>query len=297
MSTNNPDTKHLPFVKLVTSGVSYIAIDGRYPIDLDAVKFAVAVCNPRYGIGADYLLMLEMSATEDFKLSCFAPDGSLVTPAGGARVAAKFLHLLDVLNAEERALTFETKSKNMHVEIIGQADKVRMDMGSPSFDACIAGEAPLTQNQIPKLQLEGISDPVIPVTFSELHCVVFTSGVDYLDITELAVNIESSDAFGARVHIEFAEIVDPERIKMRIWAPGKGEVLAHDEAIAAVMAAAIRCRKVASTVHVKTLEDEFELHWNRERDRIYLVGFTQVCFRGVVDVESLIACTERTKLN
>ena len=126
---------------------------------------------------------------------------------------------------------------------------------------------------------------------------VFTSGVDYLDIAELVPQVEASGAFPDGVHVEFAEVIDPERIKLRIWVHGQGEVLAHDEAIAAVMAAAIHSGKVAATVHLETPEDEFEAHWNRERDRIYLIGSTQVCFSGVVDVASLIACTERTKLN
>ncbi len=281
------DLKNLPFLKIVASGIGYIVVDGRYPLGFDRASFAKAACDSKRGIGADYLIILEVSSTADYKIDCYSNEGAVSLPLEGVRVAAKFLKTLKVLGQEKRSVEFETLSSNYHTHIIGSGDKVRVDFGEPLFEEIepeILGDEEKSEETT--ACFAEILENCIFAQFSNPHCVCFLKEIDTFDMEDCIKQLQAKVSLPKNCFIEFAQVLDPGNIRLRIWDPKVGEIFVHDEAVVAATAVGVHNEQLASVVRAKTLEDEFAVHCNDEN--IAFVGVTRICFQGEVDVESLL---------
>ncbi len=89
------------------------------------------LCNRRFGIGADQLLLLYPSSIADFKMRIFNADGSEVEMCGnGMRCLAKYIW--DRNLSDKNILNIETLAGIIRPEKAGEM--VRVDMGGPIFE-------------------------------------------------------------------------------------------------------------------------------------------------------------------
>lgn len=91
------------FEKYQGTGNDFIMIDQRATkyIDHDDQQFIAHLCDRRFGIGADGLILLENSIHNDFKMVYFNADGRQSTMCGnGGRCIVKFAHHLNIFNTE-----------------------------------------------------------------------------------------------------------------------------------------------------------------------------------------------------
>src|SRR5512137_1551237 len=87
---------NLPFVKMHGIGNDFIVIDCRDKAVSDQLTdisgMSRRLCDRRFGIGADQILLLQDSAAADFRMSIFNADGSEVEMCGnGIRCFAKYI--------------------------------------------------------------------------------------------------------------------------------------------------------------------------------------------------------------
>lgn len=89
----------IPFSKYHGTGNDFVLVDNRplfFPKDDQA--FIALLCNRRFGIGADGLILIENAAGFDFRMVYFNADGRTGTLCGnGGRCAVAFAHQLGVL--------------------------------------------------------------------------------------------------------------------------------------------------------------------------------------------------------
>lgn len=92
----------LTFYKYQGTGNDFVIIDNRtlfFPKD-DA-KLVSSLCDRRFGIGADGLILLENDPTEDFKMVYFNADGNQSTMCGnGGRCLVAFAKHLGIIDRE-----------------------------------------------------------------------------------------------------------------------------------------------------------------------------------------------------
>jgi len=83
----------LQFTKMTGAGNDFVLIDDRKTsLNLDWGTLAPRLCDRRYGIGADGLLVLEASNDADFGMKYYNADGSYGGMCGnGGRCAARFV--------------------------------------------------------------------------------------------------------------------------------------------------------------------------------------------------------------
>jgi diaminopimelate epimerase len=112
------------------------------------------------------------------------------------------------------------------------------------------------------------------------HAVVFVENVDALNLAAIGPEFEKHTLFPERVNTEFAQIIDNETIKMRVWERGSGETLACGTGATATLAAACTCGLTGPRAKLQLLGGELLIEWDREENLLYMTGPAEYVFEG-----------------
>ena len=115
------------------------------------------------------------------------------------------------------------------------------------------------------------------------HCVVLCDGIDNLNLAKIGPLFEHHEMFPERINTEFVEIIDENRLKMRVWERGSGETLACGTGACAVAVAAIIkgfCDK-NKDVKIQARGGVLTVKWH-EDDNVYLTGEAVKVFDGEI---------------
>jgi diaminopimelate epimerase len=158
-----------------------------------------------------------------------------------------------------------------------------------------AGEPRLNWDQVPlasqvdttqfPLDLGGTSLPVSAVSMGNPHCVVFVPDAQKAPLTTLGPKIETLPFFPKRTNVEFAQVLDKSRIRMRVWERGVGVTLACGTGACATAVAAIRRNLVGRKVELILDGGSLLIEWRQEDNHVLMSGPTAAPFRGRMDLD------------
>ncbi|MDR3136381.1 MAG: diaminopimelate epimerase [Coriobacteriales bacterium] len=153
--------------------------------------------------------------------------------------------------------------------------------------------------------------PLTCVNMGNPHAVLFWQDVDEqlarsfaadpsdFDITEPGSFLEALvDVFPKKTNVEFAAVVGPNRLAMRVFERGVGETLACGTgACATALAAIILGRaKRSQPVWLQLPGGLLCVRW-RDDGHVLLSGPAQTVFRGSIDLDDLTSCPEPAALD
>ncbi|APQ15824.1 diaminopimelate epimerase [Maribacter hydrothermalis] len=133
------------FYKYQGTGNDFVMIDNRNnQFPKDNVELIAKLCNRRFGVGADGLILLENDENTDFKMMYFNADGRESSMCGnGGRCIVAFAHFLGVIGKETIFVAVDgvheaiiendvisLKMVNVH-EVKEKGDALFMNTGSP----------------------------------------------------------------------------------------------------------------------------------------------------------------------
>jgi diaminopimelate epimerase len=240
----------LKFTKMQGTGNDFVVIDAiNQTIDLnkDQLRF---VADRHFGVGCDQILLVEPpgSADMDFRYRIFNSDGGEVQQCGnGARCFVQFVH--------EKGLT----DKNLIrvgtlagiIEIERQpGGQVTVNMGQPNFNP---QSLPLRMSEQEDHYLVNVGD--VPVEFGAVsmgnpHAVIIVDNVDTAPVATLGPALESHTLFPERVNVGFMQIVERDRIRLRVFERGAGETLACGTGACAAVVTGIKWGRLNKRVTV-----------------------------------------------
>ena len=116
------------------------------------------------------------------------------------------------------------------------------------------------------------------------HCVIFTDGIDSLDLEKIGPGYENDEIFPERVNTEFVEIKDRNALRMRVWERGSGETMACGTgACASAVAACLNgyCKK-GEDITVKLRGGDLVINYTD--DGVQMTGSADTVFTGVVEI-------------
>lgn len=119
---------HWPFAKYVGCGNDFILFDNRqFDFPSDDPTLIQRLCDRHKGIGADGVLLLELSEIADCRMRIFNADGSEAEMCGnGARCFVKWLKTLGFNQA-----FFRIEAMHRLLQVVVIDNDIQIDMGSP----------------------------------------------------------------------------------------------------------------------------------------------------------------------
>ena len=204
------------------------------------------LCDRHTGIGSDGILARVPSASADFGLRIFNPDGSEAEKSGnGLRIFAAYL--LERGDVRVGApFSVETPGGTVRMRVLARSPDgvmdVEVEMGTASFSSDDVGlPGPPREVEHEPLELEaGDTVAINTVSVGNPHCVVFVDELDVEDLRRRAPQISTHPQFARGINVQFAVPAEPDGVEAWVWERGAGETRASGSSACAVAAAAVR---------------------------------------------------------
>jgi diaminopimelate epimerase len=280
----------LKFTKMVATGNDFIVVDNRRSIVRARAEFARRYCGRHFGIGADGVIFIESVKVSkyqsirvkniqhpEFKMRIFNPDGSEAEMCGnGARCAAVFARRAGI--AKNKNFSFQTLAGRIEASVAGQGARIGMEepSGIELGKRITAGNRKIIVHYINT----GVPHAII----------IFGSGIDRLDLREIAPSIRYNRAFPRGANVDFVQVLGRHRIKMRTYERGvEGETLACGTGAVASAVVSSLLGRVTSPVEVAVKGGLLKIYFKRVNvsacqrvNDVYLEGEARIVYKGVI---------------
>lgn len=272
------------FLKMHGLGNDFVVFDARENAISLTPDQARAVADRHFGIGCDTVVVIRPGgAAADASLLFYNADGAESESCGNAtRCIARFL-------MNERGLARVKLQTKGGLLVCSDAGKglVTSDMGEPKLEW---GEIPMASavdtNNFP-LNVGGASMTASAVSVGNPHCVLFVPDAEKAPVASLGPQIETLPLFPKRVNVEFAQVLDQGKIRMRVWERGVGITLACGTGACATAVAAVRRGLTGRKVELVLDGGSLFIEWREEDNHVLMTGPTATPFRGRVDLDKL----------
>ncbi len=279
----------MKFEKMHAAGNDYIYVNlFKEQVD-DAAALSQKLSDRHFGVGGDGLVLIGPSDQGDFSMRMFNADGSEGLMCGNAaRCVGKYLYERGLTTEREIALQTLSGIKLLQLTVDGATNRVmqvRVDMGPAMMDGTLT-EPP--QSLLPGMvdHLVETKDGVYPVTFVSMgnpHAVIFTDGIDRLNLAHIGPSLEHHPLFPQRTNVEFVEVINPKELRMRVWERGSGETLACGTGACAVLVAAVLTGRADPKALLHLRGGDLLVEWDRGQNRVFLTGDAHFVFKGEVN--------------
>lgn len=272
------------FLKMHGLGNDFVVFDARENALALTPDQARAVADRHFGIGCDTVVVMRPGgAAADASLLFYNADGAESESCGNAtRCVARLL-------MNERGLARVKLQTKGGLLVCNDAGKglVTSDMGEPKLEwAQIPMASAVDTNNFP-LQVGGTSMAASAVSVGNPHCVLFVPDAQKAPVASLGPQIETLPLFPKRVNVEFAQVLSPEKIRMRVWERGVGITLACGTGACATAVAAVRRGLTGRKVELVLDGGSLFIEWREEDNHVLMTGPTAMPFRGRVDLDTL----------
>ncbi len=276
----------IDFVKMQGLGNDFVLIDCLNKPELTDINngwqsISKKLCNRRFGIGADQILLLSESNVSDFNMRIFNLDGSEVEMCGnGIRCLANYiwgkgLSDREVLEIETLAGIIKPQKAN---------GLVRVDMGIPILEG---KDIPvMAEGQIVDHSLKVLDNTfkITCVSMGNPHAVIIVEDIDNFPITYFGPAIENHEFFPQRTNVELIKILNRREIKMRVWERGAGETLSCGTGASAVCVASKIKGLTERDIVVHLKGGDLSIKWE-EDNHVYMIGPAEKVYEGEIEVE------------
>ena len=254
------------FYKYQGTGNDFVMIDNRQKkINKNDTKLINFLCDRRFGIGADGLILLENHDTLDFKMVYFNADGNESSMCGnGGRCLVAFAKFLDVI---DNKATFEAID-GLHHAII--------------------------EDDIVKLQMQDVDnvekfESHVFLNTGSPHHVQFESDLENFDIKNDGAKIRYGAPYNeAGSNVNFVKKLNDDAFAVRTYERGvEDETLSCGTGVTAV---ALAMNYIGETeknlITLKTEGGDLQVSFDKENDsykNVWLIGPAKQVFKGSIE--------------
>lgn len=271
----------VPFVKMHGCGNDFVVLDERAgPLGLTPAR-AAAIADRHTGVGCDQFIVLEppLNGAAAF-MRIRNPDGG---EAGACGNATRCVAALLAAETGARELSIETVAGTLPARLLPDG-RITVDMGPPGLDW---RDVPLVR-AADTLHLDLPGDPAA-CSMGNPHATWFVADAEAEDIGRLGPQRERDPIFPDRANIGFAQILGPDRLRLRVWERGAGLTRACGSGACAAAVNAIRRGLVAGRrIDVVADGGTLEIAWGQD-GHVRMTGPAATAFTGTIDLSALAA--------
>jgi len=265
------------FFKMHAAGNDFIIIDNRKKtLKTDYSLLAKKLCQRKFSIGADGLLILENSKISDFKMLIFNSDGTQAEMCGnGARCIAYYAFINKIAKKE---MEFETLAGIIKADVFSENVKIQ-----------------LTQPKDIKLDFDlKIDEKNLKLSYINTgvpHTIFFVQKIENVDVYNLGKKIRYHKFFAPDgTNVDFVKVLNKNSIFLRTYERGV-EAETQSCGTGSVASAVISGLKnlVESPVECKTASGEIlKVYFNLTKNSgsiksvkdVFLEGKVHISFTG-----------------
>ncbi len=256
----------LTFFKYQGTGNDFIMMDDRAEtFDIHNQPLVARLCDRKFGIGADGLILIRNHEKADFEMIYFNSDGNLTSLCGnGSRCAVRFAKQLGMI--DEKA-TFQTVEGILEAYITYGLIHLRM----------------------PDVNHVETRDQDYFIYTGSPHHICFVDEIESLDVYSLGKEIRNSEPYGKEgTNVNFVKPLSESEIFVRTYERGvEDETLSCGTGVTAA-AIAYSLKNASSPVSIKTPGGELQISFkkisNEQYTDIYLIGPAQPVFEGKIEI-------------
>ena len=265
----------LPFMKMHGLGNDFVVLDARQNGFAVTPDLARGLADRHFGVGFDQLALIT-KGTGDAHLTFYNSDGSTSAACGNAtRCIARYL--MDETGTGKLDLT--TDRGTLEACDAG-GGLTSVNMGPPQLDW---SEIPLAE-QMDTLELP-IEGAPVATGMGNPHCTFFVEDAEAVPLENFGPRDEHHPLYPQRTNVQVAQVIGPDRIRMRVWERGAGVTLASGSSSCATAVAAARRGLTGRKVAIVLDGGELQVDWRE--DGVWMTGPTAHVFSGVLTPEFL----------
>lgn len=267
MNANTP--AYIPFMKMHGLGNDFVVVDERGTAPRVTADIAIAMADRHLGVGFDQLAVLSDTPDADVHLTFWNSDGTIAGACGNAtRCIARYM--MDTENCA--ALTITTERGLLHAKDAG-GGLTTVNMGHPQL---AWHEIPLAQD-MDTLALP-IDGAPVATGMGNPHCTFFVDDAEAVDLAQRGAQIEHHPLYPQRTNVQFASLIKPNHLRMRVWERGVGVTLASGSSSCATAVAAARRGITGREVTITLDGGDLQINW--ADDGVWMTGPTAHVFDG-----------------
>lgn len=260
----------LPFMKMHGLGNDFVVIDDRGGNRAVDAALAIAMADRHRGVGFDQLAVISAGDSADAHLTFYNADGSTSAACGNAtRCIARYI----MNDTGAQALTLSTARGALQARDAGNG-LTAVNMGQPQTDW---QDIPLAEDT-DTLHLPIDGDPVA-TGMGNPHCTFFVADAEAVDLEKRGAATETHPLYPQRTNVQFASLVAPDHLRMRVWERGVGVTLASGSSSCATAVAAARRGLTGRSVQIDLDGGSLQIDWRD--DGVWMTGPTAHVFDGV----------------
>ena len=265
----------LPFMKMHGLGNDFVVVDARaHPVVLPP-ELVIAIADRHKGVGYDQLAVIEPGAG-DAHLVFYNSDGSTSAACGNAtRCIAR--PLMDATGQRDLHLT--TDRGELYAVDAGNG-LTSVNMGQPQL---VWDEIPLAR-EMDTLELPIEGSPTA-TGMGNPHCTFFVDDAEAVDLQSRGAEIEHHPLYPQRTNVQFASVVAPDHLRMRVWERGVGVTLASGSSSCATAVAAARRGLTGRSVRIDLDGGSLQVDWRD--DGVWVTGQTMHVFTAYLTPDFL----------
>lgn len=259
------------FYKYQAAGNDFVVLDNRnLQLSEPSVETVAMLCDRRFGIGADGLMLLQQHKEFDFEMIYYNADGGEGSMCGnGGRCMVAFAKFLGIIKNETRFWAVD----GLHEAKLLQEDYVELKMGKVST-------------------LEEIGADCFLDTGSP-HYIRFVDQVDQIDVIQDGKTIRYNERFKAEgTNVNFVEIAGENQLNVATYERGvENETLACGTGVTAAALAyywqKTNMEKGTHSIKTKVKGGDLEVRFDAKDNKIeniWLCGPATQVFQGSINL-------------
>ena len=273
----------LAFTKMHGLGNDFVVIDARAGKPGAGIAIgdavAAAIADRHTGIGCDQLIVVEDApgVDADAFMRIRNADGGEVDACGNATRCVGA-----VLLGESGADTVRIRT-GADLLTVTRADGglVTVDMGVPRLEWDDVPLAMAADTLHLDLERGPLADPAA-ASMGNPHATFFVDDADAVPISVLGPELEVDPMFPERANIGIAQMLAPDRMRLRVWERGAGLTPACGTGACAAVVNASRRGLANRRMVVEMDGGELLIDWREDTGHVFMTGPAETSFAGVI---------------